>query len=253
MEAVSRTDIIASVIPQDGVGIEYGPLHRVVADKRKYNVSYVDYTDRETLVGKYANDPNVDTALIPEIDIVTGGSLITEFLPPESLDYIIASHVAEHVPDLIGWLEANLSLLKSGGVLSMAYPDKRYCFDIRRPPGAMPELLAAYIEKRTRPNVTQICNHFYNASRVNPAKAWAREVTGATAEYIHTRENIFQTLRSMAAKDTYVDVHCWVFDPESLLAVLREIKTVLGLPFDLLSFTNTRMNTSEFFLALRKT
>ena len=66
-----------------------------------FAVTYVDYADRDALRRHYANDLNVDKELIPEIDIVTDGKTHSEFLPNQCLDYVVASHVMEHVPDIL--------------------------------------------------------------------------------------------------------------------------------------------------------
>lgn len=248
-----RISIITQQINLSGKGVEYGPLHRAILKKETHDVRYVDYADKEALVRHYAPNPNVDTSLIPEIDIVTDGKLITDFLPPQSLDYIVASHVVEHVPDLIGWLSANLAMLKTGGRLSLAYPDKRYCFDIRRSVSTTSELIAAFLEKRTKPNVTQICNHFYSVCHVNAAEAWAGAVTAENAKHIHDREKIFETLGQLTARQDYVDVHCWIFDPESFLKTLNEIRETLKLPFKVISFVETPRNWLEFFITLERT
>ena len=45
----------------------------------------------------------------------------------------IASHVIEHTTDFIGFLDAAATLLAPDGVVILAVPDKRYCFDYFRP------------------------------------------------------------------------------------------------------------------------
>ena len=37
-------------------------------------------------------------------------------------DYLVASHVVEHVPDMIGWFGEIPAVLKAGGVLSLVFP-----------------------------------------------------------------------------------------------------------------------------------
>ena len=48
---------------------------------------------------RYANDPHVDVTQIVEIDAVWGEKTILDALDDKLVDYIIASHVIEHVPD----------------------------------------------------------------------------------------------------------------------------------------------------------
>ncbi|MEX3900116.1 methyltransferase domain-containing protein [Paraburkholderia sp. BR10954] len=48
-------------------------------------------------------------------------------------DYVIASHVIEHVLDLVGWVHSLLAALKHAGRIVLAVPDRRYTFDYVRP------------------------------------------------------------------------------------------------------------------------
>lgn len=45
-------------------------------------------------------------------------------------NWTVSSHVMEHVPDPIGWLSEIFEVLKPGAVLSLALPDKKFCFDV---------------------------------------------------------------------------------------------------------------------------
>ena len=45
---------------------------------------------------------------------------------------MVASHVAKHVPDMIGWFGEIPAVLKAGDVLSLVVPDKRFTFDCQR-------------------------------------------------------------------------------------------------------------------------
>lgn len=100
------------------------------------------------------------------------------------------------VPDLLGWLESNLRLLKVGGRIAIAFPDKRYCFDIKRRPTILSDILCAYLEKRTRPTFQQICDHFWNVSRVTAVSAWDGTITASNAEYIHSRDRALSVIKS---------------------------------------------------------
>lgn len=251
-QALRRMRITAGIDPESS-GIEYGPLHRTIMSRSMCkNIRYVDFKSRDELVTDYMKNPNVDVSLIPEIDIVTGGALISDFVPDDSLDFVIASHVLEHVPDFIGWLETNLRLLRQGGRIALAFPDRRYCFDMAKQPTGFHEVIAAYFEKRTQPNFTQICDHILNSRTVNTAEIWDGRQTVNNAPSVRTATAALAILKQLVAKTDYHDVHCWKFSDQEFIDILTRIKAELHLPFEVLSLFPTRRNTLEFFAVLVK-
>lgn len=86
------------------------------------------------------------------------------------LDYVVASHVVEHVPDLAGWLEEVNASLKIGGRLLLVVPDKRFTFDILRPLTTYSEIITAYKEQRRRPGLRSMCDHFANVVHADTYK-----------------------------------------------------------------------------------
>lgn len=247
MRIISGIDLTSS-------GIEYGPLHRTIITRDMCKrIRYVDYKSREELVAQYAHDAVVDVSLIPDIDIVTGGRQITEFVPEESIDFVISSHVMEHVPDFIGWLETNLRLLRPGGRIALAYPDRRFCFDLAKPPTEFHDVVAAYLEKRTQPNFTQICDHIINCRKVTPTEVWDGTLTPDSAPPIRGMAKAVELLRTLVTKTEYHDVHCWKFSDAEFSEMLGKIKLHFQLPFELVSLYPTQRNTTEFFASLIKT
>jgi SAM-dependent methyltransferase len=97
-------------------GIEIGPLLKPVITKNEGDIIYVDHVDTEALKAKYADDPNVDTRKIVSVDAVWGSQTLLQAVG-RRVDYVIASHVAEHVPDLVGWLGEIGEVLRPGGTL----------------------------------------------------------------------------------------------------------------------------------------
>ena len=108
-------------------GLEIGALHKPLVSRQASDVRYVDYATTEELRANQF-DPAVTLSDIVEVDIVWGGQPLPQ-LVGEPVDYVVASHVIEHVPDLIGWLHELHGVLKPGGVLGLAFPDKRFTFD----------------------------------------------------------------------------------------------------------------------------
>ena len=63
---------------------------------------------------------------------------------PGTLDFLIASHVLEHLPFTLRALKAWYQSLAPGGVLLVKVPDKRYTFDQRRERTPLTKLIAEY-------------------------------------------------------------------------------------------------------------
>ncbi|MPW20588.1 methyltransferase domain-containing protein [Paraburkholderia sp. CNPSo 3157] len=78
-----------------------------------------------------AGNPSVDVDKIVETDAIWGKRTLAETLK-RPVDFIVASHVIEHVPDLITWLRELSHALRPGGQVRLAIPDKRFTFDLLR-------------------------------------------------------------------------------------------------------------------------
>ena len=109
---------------------------QICSTKREgYRTLNIDTATRDALVKKALADPNVPNELIAhieDVDVIATTDLATAVstvAPGERFAYIIASHVIEHLPDPIRFLRDCEALLEPGGVLSLAIPDKRVCFD----------------------------------------------------------------------------------------------------------------------------
>lgn len=109
-----------------GRGVEIGALWRRFPVPRTARVWYVDRQTGKGLEDRYA--PYYEKLVPPHL-VAEAAQLP---LAPGSLDFIIASHVLEHLPfplvGLRGWYEA----LAPGGALVLRVPDMRYTFDARR-------------------------------------------------------------------------------------------------------------------------
>jgi SAM-dependent methyltransferase len=145
-------------IDRDQVGIEIGPWHTPLAPKRDgYQSISIDVFDVDTLRRRAVEDPNIDeagVARIEDVDLIGPAQEIAEpaaarFGPGFTCDYVLASHDLEHIPDPIRFLQGCERILRRNGVVSLAIPDHRCCFDHFRTPSATADWLSAYFEKRT--------------------------------------------------------------------------------------------------------
>ncbi|AXL52871.1 hypothetical protein DSC91_006061 [Paraburkholderia caffeinilytica] len=232
-------------------GMEIGPLFRPVVTKSEGNVIYIDHADSESLRNKYRNDPAVDIAEIVDIDAVWGTRTLRECLKSRTVDYVIASHVIEHVPDLITWLEELHSILKRQGELRLAVPDKRFTFDLIRRETELCDVLSAYIAHARVPQPICILDHLLNVSHVDARRAWDTELNAESVERCHSFADAISPARDAFQNGTYHDVHCWTFTPRSF-ASLFESLTLTGLVhFACANFFDTERYEIEFFVTLK--
>src|SRR5262249_48349423 len=117
----TRNEILLGPVPRNAHIIEIGPSYGPIAPKTEgWNTRTLDHMTREDLSAKYRDRPGVDVNRIEEVDFVwTSGRLIDAV--PVSLhgkfDAFIASHVLEHTPDLIDFLNTADILLNPDGVV----------------------------------------------------------------------------------------------------------------------------------------
>lgn len=251
IKILTRKDKVFYKLNKNGLGLEIGPSHNPIAPKRDgFNVRILDHADSSNLKKKYKGH-EVNLENIEEVDYVWRGEDFEELVGgSEIFDWVIASHVIEHVPDLIGFLDQCNRILKKNGKLSLVIPDKRYCFDYFLPLTKTGECLDAYIKKRLRPTPGQVFDHFANASSRFNQIAWSNQDQGEATELIHNLPYAKEQFLRAINSEEYNDVHCWRFTPQSFDLTLSDIY-YLGLTnFRVIEEFDTE--GCEFFVTLEK-
>ena len=112
-----------------GEGIEIGALHMPLRVPRSAKVRYVDRLSVAELRRHY---PELNDKDLVRVDIIADGERL-ESISDSTQDFVIANHFIEHCQNPIGAALNMLRVLKPGGVLYLAIPDKRNSFDVDRP------------------------------------------------------------------------------------------------------------------------
>src|SRR3954453_14925536 len=229
-------------------GLEIGPLHNpIVAKGDGVDVRYVDHADTETLRRKYADDPNVP--FVHDVDVAWGARRLADAVGEGgAFDYVIASHVIEHVPDLVSWLGELGEVLRPGGVVSLVVPDKRFCFDARRQVTDPGDVVEAYLSKRSRPSIAQIFDFESRYVDVDTLALWAGR-PGYGGAPLRVREAYDKCVDAMA-HDEDVDVHATTWTPASFVEVMRTLFDLDLVPFRFAAFHPTPFNSLEFYVTL---
>ena len=221
-------ELLAGAAPHWRI-LEIGPSHNPVAPRSAgWNTTVVDHADRAGLVAKYAHDRNVDTSRIEDVDFVWTEGSLDALIPADqhgTYDLLVASHVIEHFPDPVGVLVAAQKLLRPDtGMISLAVPDKRLCFDLFRAHTMTGKLLAAHREGRIRHSAADIFDNVAYFAAIGDRTGWAWEPTGA-ARFRHTLREAHE--RFLAARENaaapYEDCHAWIFTPASFELIILEL------------------------------
>jgi SAM-dependent methyltransferase len=224
-----RQELLLSQLNRAGLGLEIGPSYSPVVPKASgLAIETVDYLDADALREKYRDGVGIDIGRIESVDHVLGARTIAEAIPHRHhYDYIIASHVIEHMPDLLGFLRDCQTLLKPDGVLALAVPDKRACFDFLLPISTTGQILQAHARGNCHPNAGAVFDHAAYRANLNGDIAWRLGSSG-----ILTMPSDFQEAHELfnAVDRTaeHVDVHIWRFVPSSFRLIVGDL-LALGL------------------------
>jgi SAM-dependent methyltransferase len=212
-----------------GHGVEVGALHSPFPVPRTARVQYVDRLDTTQLRAEY---PELAEQPLVEVDLVDDGERLTT-VPDESQDFVIASHFLEHCEDPVGTLEAHVRVLRPGGVLLLALPDRRHGIDRHRDATTLEHLVA---DHRQGPE----------ASRAGHYREWARLVDlplgniGAAQVEAHAA--------ALQERRYSIHFHCWTGDE-----FIEQVQTILE-RFELPArVASHRTNHHEFLVTLQRT
>jgi SAM-dependent methyltransferase len=247
-----KAKVLNLIDPAAQVGLEIGALNRPIVPREQGNVRFVDHAPTDQLREKYHTDANVDTDRLVDVDYVWGPETLGQAVGPEQrFDYVIASHVAEHVPDLIGWLREIHEVLEEGGILSLVIPDRRYTFDYLRQPSTTAQLIDAHLRENRRPTPGQVFDHFSRLVYVDLDVAWTTGVRPDRLRRRYTHERARGELCRAQESEAYIDVHCWVFTPSSFFSIIVDLIRLDLFDYTIVGFFPPAVKTNEFFVTLR--
>ncbi len=251
---VREERILHSIIIAKGQGLELGPLTSPIVKKNEGDIFYADHMSRDELKEKYKSEP-VELDKIVPVDFILKDKSLTEAVAGKKFDYVLASHVIEHIPDTVRWLKDVAHVLKPGGILSLVIPDKRFTFDVNRQVTRPSELIGAYLDGLKKPSSAMMYDFAVNYTpNVDTASAWmdSEKYTGNRAKRRWSLQEAYGMCLQNLDPKQYVDSHCLVFTPYSFMDILREIIINDLMDYEVAFFLETQQNELEFYVSLRK-
>lgn len=193
-----------------GNGIEIGALHQPLRVPAAAGVKYVDRMTAADLRRHY--EELADFTLV-ETDIIDDGERLTTFAN-ETQDFVIANHFIEHCQNPILTFQNLLRVVKPGGVLYMAVPDKRFTFDVDRPCTTIEHIMRDFAEGP-------------EWSRRQHFEEWTRLVNKCTDE-----AQVAAEVKHLMEIDYSIHFHVWT--ATELLELVTTIRTIVRFELELL-------------------
>jgi SAM-dependent methyltransferase len=220
----------------NGAGVEIGALDNPMKVPYGAKVLYVDHLNKCSLRKHYPEMKHVD---IVDVDVVASVETLDSTFPLESLDFVIANHIIEHLSDPLGALKQFHRVLRVGGILHLAVPDRRATFDRDRPR----TLLSHCIQDH------EVSSEMQRAERdILHYKEWVAKVP----KYYSREQRDYQSNFGQLWEDRY-SIHLHVWEPNDWPEIINYLGKI-NHPYSLLDFSNVFCSEqrNEFVIILRK-
>lgn len=213
-----------------GKGIEIGAWHNPFPLNPQMQVTYVDRYPYEELIKMRDNDPAIQGKAISRVDVVDDGMWLKKF-ENESQDFVLSSHQLEHCWSPIAAIRSHFRVLKPGGLIFYAIPDKRFTFDRTRETSEISDLVDDTDEE--------------TYLKVDLAERYVDYLVGVDKKSYDDASAIADTLDLEALKKLDIHWFCW-----TALSLAEMFSTILHVEdFDIELFSRAG---HENFVVLRK-
>jgi predicted SAM-dependent methyltransferase len=236
-------------------GLEIGALNNPTPLPSSMNIEYVDYAPTEVL-RQYPHLNESERKNVVHVSHVWAGTgSLQDICKKNDYDFIIACQVIEHIPNVLGWLQGLFDVLRPGGVLNLAIPDRRFTFDILRKPSTLGEMVEAYLLQYKKPSIRQVFDHTYHALDVKIGEPWEESFAISEKQKLcgaNALQFAFDQCNRSLVEGQYYDSHCWIFTPLSFLDCVEGAMALGLFPFVVSGVAPTQTGEWEFYVSLRK-
>lgn len=195
-----------------GNGIEIGALEYPIKVPKTAKVTYVDRFSTEELRRQY---PELKNYKLAKVDVIDDAETLRTF-GQETLDFVIASHVLEHLENPILAMVNFNRVLRPNGILFICLPDKRDTFDKNRQLTPFSHIVEDY---KSGPE----------SSRDEHLRDWAVNV-----EALKTEEEIQNRINQLKAVSGHIHFHVW--SQKEMFEMFNRLVDDFKLPLELLLF-----------------
>lgn len=220
------------------------------------SISYTDRMPTELLNDREKNNPgrvDFDLKVMNNSFVWTPGEELSK-CTSELYDYVISSHVVEHVPDLLGHMIEVQKVLKPDGAYVVVIPNSKGTGEYFRRLSEESDVIEHFFRGGNSTSPGQNWDYLRKIVKFDgnsdisatPFEGFVRHHTDAEAIQDATR-----------CLKEYVDVHCWVFDRKTFLRTISTLNSLNLFPFKVFNFIESEHKTVygeplEFIITLKK-
>lgn len=244
-------DYIRRSVRKDEPALEIGASFNPTLEKRAgYSLTIADVSDETRLKEIYARDGQ-DVSRIEVVDHIWQSGPLSALAGRNKFSAVVAAHMIEHAPDMLGFLNDAADMLTEGGRLYLIIPDRRYCFDYFQPISDSAKVIADHERKAQRHTLESFYRHGMHTTAMQSGSslgAWTQgQIDGLSIDRRDPHEMLTWARESSSAI-AYVDSHANVFTPASFALIIAELSylKMTDLRIDLL----TRARYCEFLAVL---
>jgi hypothetical protein len=225
---LTREELLLRSISRTARLIEIGASVSPIAPKRDgWDTRTIDAGSKEELIEKYRESIPDRISNIEDVDFVWRDGLLLDAIPDEyhgTFDAFVASHVIEHMPDMVAFLQCAETLVKPAlGTFILAIPDKRYCFDYFRQPTMTNEVLASHKESRSRHSASTTFGFYGYTASAEGLPTWETRLPLKNFSFAHPIEYAYGKFLEHDEGAPYTDIHAWHFTPASFRLLMLEL------------------------------
>lgn len=251
LDGSSREKLLSEIDTNSKI-LEIGPLNSPMFNKKDADVSYADINSTEDIKKEYSflGQQDLIDSIVP-IDFVIEDSYENTFKNTDiRFDYVVSSHVLEHIPNPIDHLLDVSKILNLGGKVCFLLPDKEFTFDYYRETSSVADLYDVYVrgEANNTPRFL-LDNKLFQINENYAPDFWDN---GASSYPNPDVESILDEYFSFIDDfdNNYFSGHYWVFTDQSFLRILGSLYMLNLIPYKLFSFYPTSYNSNTFGLIL---
>lgn len=225
---LDRTAISANYI--QGEGIEIGGLNYPLEVKRGVRVKYVD---RILADDQFDILKELKGQKLVKVDIVDDGETLSS-VAEASQDFVIANHFIEHCQNVVSTIENMLRVLKPGGIIFLAIPDKTRTFDHERSVTTMEHLIRDYTDG---PGWSEHGHYFDFVKYTDHGRG-------------KSDADIEKVILELKEKNWSIHFHVW--DHQAMIDTFIMMQKQFSFPFDIELARAAQPGTNESIFVLRK-